>query len=103
MVQTSGIHEKINMYPQVDNAIQFIFDKINVIKDHFIVAEIRERETISKILSSNKCRCFYFFVYSCYWCSSWNNKQKVKSKIELVFSYSNEIAKKFLKTMRKRK
>ena len=38
------------MYPQLDIAMQFRLDKINKIKDYF-VAEISERETMSKRLS----------------------------------------------------
>ena len=33
------------MYPQLENVMQFMLDKINKIKDYFI-AEIRERETL---------------------------------------------------------
>ena len=39
-----------NMYPNISNDQQFRLNKINEIKDYFI-AEIRERELISKNLS----------------------------------------------------
>ena len=37
------------MYPQLEKAIKFRLDKIIEMKDYFI-AEIHERETMSKIL-----------------------------------------------------
>ena len=36
-----------NMYPQLKNGMQFRLNKIDKLKDYFIV-ELRERETISK-------------------------------------------------------
>ena len=40
----------MNMYPQLDNAMQISLDKINEIKDYFI-DEIFERETMNKRFS----------------------------------------------------
>ena len=48
-------HEKLNMYPNLSattsNDQQFRLNKINEIKDYFI-AEIKERELMSKRLSN---------------------------------------------------
>lgn len=44
MVETSGTHRKVNIYPQVDNAIQFILDKINEIKIPFYSSNSRKRQ-----------------------------------------------------------
>ena len=40
----------MNIYPQLDNAMQISLDKINEIKDYFI-DEIFERETMNKRFS----------------------------------------------------
>ena len=40
----------MNMYPQLDNAMQISLDEVNEIKDYFI-DEIFERETMSKRFS----------------------------------------------------
>ena len=40
---------KINMYPNLDNVIQFILGEINTMRN---IAEICERETTSKALST---------------------------------------------------
>ena len=42
-------HKTPNMYPNISNDQQFRLNKINEIKDYFI-AEIKERELMSKIL-----------------------------------------------------
>ena len=42
-------HESLNIYPNLNDQ-QFRLNKINEIKDYF-VAEIKERELMSKILS----------------------------------------------------
>ena len=44
IVETSGTHRKVNIYPQVDNAIQFILDKINEIKIPFYSSNSRKRQ-----------------------------------------------------------
>ena len=44
-------HKTPNMYPNISNDQQFRLNKINEIKDYFI-AEIKERELISKRLSN---------------------------------------------------
>ena len=82
----------INMYPQLDNSMQFRLDNINELKDYFIV-EIYKRKTMGKKLSKNtaaldyvnktffglicnKQGCFYCFVCYHYYITSWNNKRK---------------------------
>ena len=45
-----NFHKTPNMYPNISNDQQFRLNKINEIKDYFI-AEIRERELMSKNLS----------------------------------------------------
>ena len=53
MVECTSIehnfHKTPNMYPNISNDQQFRLNKINEIKDYFI-AEIKERELMSKIL-----------------------------------------------------
>ena len=46
----NNFHKTPNMYPNISNDQQFRLNKINEIKDYFI-AEIRERELMSKNLS----------------------------------------------------
>ena len=54
MVESASIehnfHKTPNIYPNISNDQQFRLNKINEIKDYFI-AEIRERELMSKNLS----------------------------------------------------
>ena len=54
MVESTSIehnfHKTPNRYPNISNDQQFRLNKINEIKDYFI-AEIRERELMSKNLS----------------------------------------------------
>ena len=52
-------HETPNIYPNISNYQQFRLNKINEIKDYFI-AEIRERELISKNLSKYIASLDYF-------------------------------------------
>ena len=59
MVETPSNNGKINLYPHLDNDIQYRPNEINRIKDSFI-AEICKRETISKTLS----KYFPAFYYS---------------------------------------
>ena len=70
MVEKPTNNGKINMYPQLDNGMQFRLNEINRIKDYSI-AVIHEREKMSKILSkciaSNNWYCFYCFLYYYYW------------------------------------
>ena len=47
------------MYPQLDNEMQHRLNEINRIKGYFI-AEIRKRETMSKILSKQIAAFDYF-------------------------------------------
>ena len=44
------VHSTKQIYPQLDNALKFRLTKINDIEDFFI-AEIEEREKMSKALS----------------------------------------------------
>ena len=78
MVECNSIehdfHKTPNMYPNpsanISNEKQFRLNKINEIKDYFL-AEIRERELISKNLSKYIASFEYFnkllifFVFSC--------------------------------------
>ena len=57
--ETPSNNGKINLYPHLDNDIQYRPNEINRIKDSFI-AEICKRETISKTLS----KYFPAFHYS---------------------------------------
>ena len=52
-------HKTPNMYPNISNDQQFRLNKINEIKDYFI-AEIRERELMSKNLSKYIASLDYF-------------------------------------------
>ena len=52
-------HKTPNMYPNISNDQQFRLNKINEIKDYFI-AEIRERELMSKNLSKYIASFEYF-------------------------------------------
>ena len=45
-----NFHKTPNIYPNISNDQQFRLNKINEIKD-YIIAEIRERELMSKNLS----------------------------------------------------
>lgn len=51
MVETT-IRGTVNIYPQLDNLMQFKIDEINKIKDYFI-AEIHKRESTSKSVSKH--------------------------------------------------
>ena len=52
-------HETPSIYPNISNDQQFTLNKINEIKDYFI-AEIRERELMSKNLSKYIASFEYF-------------------------------------------
>ena len=52
-------YEKHNIYPNLNNQQQFGLNKINEIKDYF-VAEIKERELMSKRLSKYIASFDYF-------------------------------------------
>ena len=51
--------EASNMYPNLDNQKQFRLNKINAVKDYFI-AEIREKELMSKGLNKYIASFYYF-------------------------------------------
>ena len=81
------------MYQTLSDQTQFKFKKINEIKDYFI-AEIREREAMSKEISKYVAAFDYFdkalivlsatigavfivsFATICYWCACRNSKCK---------------------------
>ena len=52
-------HETHNIYPNLHDQQQFRLNKINEIKDYF-VAEIKEREIMSKSFSKYIASCDYF-------------------------------------------
>ena len=52
-------HKTPNIYPNISNEQQFRLNKINEIKDYFL-AEIRERELISKNISKYIASLDYF-------------------------------------------
>ena len=55
----NNFHKTPNMYPNISNDQQFRLNKINEIKDYFI-AEIKERELMSKRLSKYIASFDYF-------------------------------------------
>ena len=57
----ADFHETPNMYPNLNNQEHFKIKKINEIKDYF-VAEIKEREIMSKRLT--KYIAFFIFFIS---------------------------------------
>ena len=58
MVETPT-HKTVNLYPQLDNVMQFILEKINRIKDYFF-AEICEREKMRKRISKYSAAFDYY-------------------------------------------
>ena len=103
------MYPNLNAIPlntNISNEQQFRLNKINEIKDYFL-AEIRERELISKYISKYNASLDYFdkslnvlsilsggiSVCNCYWCSYRNNWSKMGS---YIFSYFR-ICKKVLK------
>ena len=108
----SSTNRKINTHPELDNRIQHRLTEINSIKDYF-VAESHERETMSKALS----KYIDFFDKTLLVLSETSGRVSITSLatavghpgwitstiLSLVFSISNKIAPKFLRTMRKKK
>ena len=112
-------HKTLNMYPNVSATIsndqQFRRNKINEIKDYFI-AEIRERELMSKNLS-NYIASFKYFDKSLIVLSVATGSISIASfatvigapvgimsaSCSLVFSITTDFVKKFLKTIRNKK
>ena len=106
---------KINTYPELDTGIQYKLNKINRIKDYF-VAESHERETVSKALS-NYIAAFDHFDNTLLVLSATSASVSIASlatsvsapswitsaSLSLVFSISDRIALKLLKTMIKKK
>ena len=106
MVETAG---NINIYPQLNNAMQFRLDEINNIKYYFI-AEMHDRETISKMLSKYMAVFNYFNKISLVLSAASGTVSIasfatvsgapvgiVSASLGLAFSISNSIAKKVLK------
>ena len=75
-------HETPTMYPDLSatpsNEQQVGLNKINQIKDCFI-AEITERELMSKRLSKYIASFDYCIICNCYWSTSRNGKCKFYS------------------------
>ena len=104
-----------NMYPNISNDQQFRLNKINEIKDYFI-AEIRERELISKNLSKY-IASFEYFNKSLTFLSSLSSSISIAPFVALIgapagligascgltFSITLVFIKKFLKTIRNKK
>ena len=98
-------HKNINMYIQLDNAMQFGLYELNEKKDYFI-AKIHEMETMSKTLS----KYIVDFAYVDKTLSATSDVVSIASfgtvtgapvgvvgtSLDLIFSFSNEIANKFL-------
>ena len=115
-----GFHETPNMYPNLNAVLlsdlqQFRLNKINEIKDYF-VAEIKEKELMSKRLS--KCTdSFDHFDKSLIYLSVIAGSISIASFVTVIgatvgiasasfsfaFSISTEIIKKLLKTKRNKK
>ena len=108
-------HKTPNMYPNISNDQQFRLNKINEIKDYFI-AEIRERELMSKNLSKY-IASFEYFDKSLIVLSVANGSTSIASfatvirapvgmmsaSCSLLFLISTGFVKKFLKTTRNKK
>ena len=108
-------HKTPNTYPNISNKQQFRLNKINEIKD-YLLAEIREKELISKNLSKyfasfeyfsksltffncSSQSYFYCIIYNSYWSTCRNIGRKLWS---YIFNYIR-ICKKVLKTKRNKK
>ena len=112
-------HETPNMYPNLSSNIsndqQFRLNKISEIKDHFI-AEIKERELMSKNLSKN-IASFEFFDKSLIVLSVATGSISIapfaavigapagmiSASCSIAFSITTGFVKKFLKTTRNKK
>ena len=109
-----GFHKTPNMYPNlsanISNDQQFRLNKTNEIKDYFI-AEIRERELMSKNRSKyiasfdylhkslicSDWQHFYCIICNCYWSACRNYECKLQS---CIFNYYR-ICKKVFKNNKK--
>ena len=84
-----------NIYPDlatnISNEQQFRLNKINEIKDYFL-AEIRERELISKNLSK--------YIASL---DDFDKSLNVRASCSFTFSITSGFVKRFLKTIRNKK
>ena len=108
-------HKTPNMYPNISNDQQFRLNKINEIKDYFI-AEIKERELMSKRLSKY-IASFDYFDKSLIVLSVATGSISIASfatvigapvgmmsaSCSLAFSITTGFVKKFLKTIRNKK
>ena len=100
------IIETPNIYPN-DQQKQFRLNEVNEIKDYFI-AEIEERELMSKRLSKCIASFGYYdkslIVLSATSCYSYLGTVRIESaSLSLTFSISTGLAKKILKTTRNKK
>ena len=93
--------ETANIYPNLNDEQQFKLNKINEIKDYFIV-EIKERELMSKILSKYIVSFDYFdkslfflsatgdnisiALFATYWITCTNSKCKSSLSKSCIFS-----------------
>ena len=114
MVEYRSI-ERPNIYPNLNDQQQFRLNKINESKDYFI-AEIKERELMSKTLNKY-ITSFDYIVKSLIVSSATSGSISIASfptvtgapvgiasaSLSLTFSISTGIAKKILKTTRNKK
>ena len=114
MVEYRSI-ERPNIYPNLNDQQQFRLNKINESKDYFI-AEIKERELMSKTLNKY-IASFDYIVKSLIVSSATSGSISIASfptvtgapvgiasaSLSLTFSISTGIAKKILKTTRNKK
>ena len=111
----NNFHKTPNMYPNISNDQQFRLNKINEIKDYFI-AEIRERELMSKNLSKyiasfeylDKSLIVLSVATGSISIASFANAIGVPVRIKnascsLAFSIATGFVKEFLKTIRNKK
>ena len=97
-----NFHKTPNMYPNIANDQQFRLNKINEIKDYFI-AEIREKELISKSLSKYIASFGYLDKSLIVATAIGAHVGIMSASCSLAFSITTGFVKKFLKTMRNKK
>ena len=116
--KTPNIYPKLNAIPlnsNISNKQQFRLNKINEVKDYFI-AEIRERELISKNISKYIASLDYFdkslnvlsilsgsISIASFATVIGVTAGIIRASCGLTFSITSGFAEKFLKTIRKRK
>ena len=100
-------YETHNIYPNLKDQQQFRSNKINKIKDYFM-AEIKQRESMSKRLSKYIVSFDYFGKSLTFSIASFATVigapvGTTSASFSLAFSISTRIAKKLLKTMQNKK